>query len=63
MGLGIATALMARAEEACRAAGRPTMTVNASLNAQSFYERLGFATTEEPQRLHGFVFVPMEKEL
>lgn len=63
MGLGIATALLARAEDACRAAGRSTMTVHSSLNARSFYERLGFVATEEPQRLHGFAFVPMKKDL
>lgn len=63
MGLGIATALMVRAEDACRAAGRPAMTVNSSLNAQSFYERLGFVPASEPQRLHGFAFVPMQKTL
>ena len=63
MGLGIATALMARAEEACRAAGCPKMTVHSSLNAQSFYERLGFVPASEPQRAHGFAFVPMEKRL
>jgi predicted N-acetyltransferase YhbS len=63
MGLGIATALVARAIEAGRAAGRPRMTVNSSVNAQSFYERFGFVATTEPQRLHGFAFVPMEKDL
>lgn len=63
MGLGIATALLARVEEACRAAGRPALTVNSSLNARSFYERLGFVAADEPQRLHGFTFVPMTKQL
>ena len=63
MGLGIATALLARAEEACRAAGRPALAVNSSLNARSFYERLGFVATDEPQHLHGFAFVPMSKRL
>jgi len=63
MGYGIATALMARAADACRAAGQPTMTVNSSLNAQSFYERLGFVTTDESQKVQGFAFVPMEKTL
>jgi len=63
MGLGIATALMARAEEACRAAGLPRMTVHSSVNAQSFYERLGFHATHDPQHVHGFSFVPMEKRL
>lgn len=63
MGLGIATALMVRAVEAGQAAGRSKMTVNSSLNAQSFYERLGFVTASEPQRADGFAFVPMEKEL
>lgn len=63
MGQGIATALMARAEENCHAAGYSTMTVNSSLNAQSFYERCGYLPTNEPQSLHGFVFIPMEKDL
>ena len=63
MGQGIATTLMARAEAACRAAGRPTMTVNSSLNAQSFYECLGFVPTDEPRRVRGFAFIPMEKHL
>jgi GNAT superfamily N-acetyltransferase len=63
MGLGIATALIARAEEVCRVAGRPTMTVNSSLNAQSFYKRMGFVPSAEPQMTHGFAFMPMEKKL
>jgi predicted N-acetyltransferase YhbS len=63
MGLGIATALMACAIEASRAAGRPRMTVNSSLNAQSFYQRFGFVATAVPQKAHGFAFVPMEKKL
>jgi GNAT superfamily N-acetyltransferase len=61
MGLGIATALVARAEEICRAAGRSAMTVHSSLGAQSFYERLGFVPTSEPQKVQGFAFVSMEK--
>ena len=61
-GRGIATALMAHAEALCRAAGRPVMTVHSSLNAQSYYARRGFVATAEPQRVHGFSFVPMEKE-
>jgi GNAT superfamily N-acetyltransferase len=63
MGLGIATALLARAVEAARAAGRPAMTVHSSLNAQSFYERAGFVAASEPQRADGFAFVPMKKRL
>ena len=63
MGLGIATALMVRAEEACRAAGFTRMTVHSSINAQSFYDRLGFQATHEPQHVQGFAFVPMEKRL
>lgn len=63
MGLGIATALMARVEEACRAAGRQRMKVHSSLNAQTFYERLGFVPTDEPQMVQGFAFVSMEKKL
>jgi predicted N-acetyltransferase YhbS len=63
MGKGIASALVEVAEEVCRAAGREAMTVNSSLNAQSYYERMGFRPTDEPQRLHGFAFVPMEKRL
>jgi GNAT superfamily N-acetyltransferase len=63
MGLGIATALVARAVEACRAAGRSKMTVNSSLNAQTFYEHMGFEAVAEPQQTHGFSYVPMEKLL
>jgi len=63
MGLGVATALMARVEGACRAVGRPNLTVNSSLNARTFYEHLGFAATSEPQRAHGFAYVPMEKTI
>jgi GNAT superfamily N-acetyltransferase len=63
MGLGIASALLARAEEACRAAGRPKMTVHSSLNAQTFYERLGFVARSEPQHVHGFSFLSMEKDI
>lgn len=63
MGRGIATELVTRAEAACRAAGSPAMTVNSSLVAQGFYQRLGFVASSEPQRVHGFVFVPMEKQL
>jgi GNAT superfamily N-acetyltransferase len=63
MGQGIATALMTRAIEMCKAAGCQKMTVNAALNAQSFYARLGFEPTDEPQRIHGFAYVPMAKTL
>jgi GNAT superfamily N-acetyltransferase len=63
MGQGIASALLARAEAACRAGGRAAMTVNSSLNAQSFYARHGFAPSSPPQRVRGFAFVPMEKRL
>jgi GNAT superfamily N-acetyltransferase len=63
MGLGIATALLARAVEAARTAGRPAMTVHSSLNARSFYERAGFVAADEPQQVSGFAFVPMRKRL
>lgn len=63
MGLGIATALLARAVEAARAAGRPAITVHSSLNAQSFYARAGFVAAAEPQRVDGMAFVPMKKRL
>ena len=63
MGLGIATALIVRAEEACRAAGLERLTVHSSVNAQSFYERLGFRPTHDVQHVAGFSFVPMEKRL
>jgi predicted GNAT family N-acyltransferase len=39
------------------------MTVNSSLNAQSYYERLGFVPVSEPQHVGGFAFVPMERKL
>jgi GNAT superfamily N-acetyltransferase len=63
MGRGIATELMARAEAASRAAGRAAMTVHSSLNAESYYRMLGFAPTDEPQKVHGFAYVPMERHL
>jgi GNAT superfamily N-acetyltransferase len=63
MGLGIATALMARAEEACRAAGQTRLHVHSSLNARSFYERLGFVAVDGPQTTQGFAYLPMEKPL
>jgi predicted GNAT family N-acyltransferase len=62
-GLGVAVALMVRAEEACRAAGQTGIAVHSSLKTQSFYERLGFAAVDEPHRAHGLVFVSMAKEL
>ena len=63
MGRGIATELMARAEAASRAAGRATMTVHSSLNAESYYRKLGFAPTDEPQKVLGLAYVPMERHL
>jgi predicted N-acetyltransferase YhbS len=63
MGRGIASALMAQAEAGCRAAGQPDLTVNSSLNAQTYYEKLGFVATNEAQRAHGFAYVPMKKSL
>jgi predicted N-acetyltransferase YhbS len=63
MGRGIATELMACAEAASRAAGRATMTVHSSLNAESYYRKLGFAPTDEPQKVLGFAYVPMERHL
>jgi predicted N-acetyltransferase YhbS len=63
MGRGIATELMACAEAASRAAGRVTMTVHSSLNAESFYRRLGFAPTDVAQKVYGFAYVPMERHL
>lgn len=63
MGQGIATALMNLVEEACRAEGGTTMTVNSSLNAQGFYRRLGYKAQGEPEHLHGFAFLPMGKHL
>lgn len=63
MGRGIATELLARAEAECRAGGRRAMTVNSSLNAQSFYEGHGFVPSTGLQKVRGFAFVPMEKLL
>lgn len=63
MGQGIATELMAHAEAASRAAGRAAMTVHSSLNAEGFYQRLGFVPTDVPQRVYGFAYVPMERGL
>jgi predicted N-acetyltransferase YhbS len=62
-GLGVAMALMACAEETCRAVGQTGITVHSSLKTQSFYERLGFAAVDEPHTAHGLVFVSMAKEL
>jgi predicted N-acetyltransferase YhbS len=63
MGRGIASALMACAEVISCAAGCSEITVHSSLNAQSYYERQGFAPTSNAQQLHGFAFVPMKKQL
>jgi predicted N-acetyltransferase YhbS len=63
MGQGIATELMTRAEAVSRAAGRATMTVHSSLNAESFYRRLGFEPTDVAQKIYGFAYVPMERHL
>jgi hypothetical protein len=62
-GLGVAMALMVRAEEACNAAGQREIAVHSSPRAQSFYERLGFVAVDEPQVAQGLVFVPMAKKL
>ncbi len=32
------------------------MTVNSSLNAQTFYERLGFAPTGKPRNVNGIAY-------
>ena len=63
MGLGIATTLLTRAIAACRSAGRPRITVNSSLNAQTFYQRLGFSPTGNPRNVNGIAYLPMEKRL
>jgi predicted N-acetyltransferase YhbS len=63
MGLGIASGLMARAQEACRAAGQARMTVHSSLSARSFYERMGFEAVSGVQHVDGFAFVSMGKDL
>ena len=63
MGQGIATAMIDLIETDGRAAGRDKITVNSTLNAQGYYEHLGFVPTAGPQRLHGFSFIPMEKRL
>jgi predicted N-acetyltransferase YhbS len=63
MGQGIAKALMAQVEKDCESAGCSEITVNSSLNAQTFYERVGFKATSEPQKSRGFAFVPMAKSL
>ena len=63
MGLGIATALVARMVDACRAAGRSRVTVNSALNARTFYERLGFEATAGPQYIRGLAYVPMTRWL
>jgi GNAT superfamily N-acetyltransferase len=62
-GLGVAMALMARAEEACTAAGKREIMVHSSPRAQTFYEWLGFGATDGPQEAERFVFVPMAKRL
>jgi putative acetyltransferase len=63
MGMGIASQLVACAEEACRSAGQTLMTVHSSLNAEAFYRRVGFVPIDRQQKVHGFAFLPMEKRL
>ena len=63
MGMGIASRLVARAEEACLSAQHTAMTVHSSLNAESFYTHLGFVPTDRQQKVQGFAFIPMRKRL
>ncbi len=48
---------LARAEP-----GGNTFTVNSSLFARPFYEKIGFKTSETVQELHGLAYLPMALE-
>jgi GNAT superfamily N-acetyltransferase len=57
---GLARRLWELALEACRAEGNPgELTVNSSLYARGFYEKLGFVATSPEIEKDGVVFVPM----
>lgn len=61
-GRGIGRELVQRALQACASVGPgpAKVSVNSSLSAASFYERLGFQQMSPPQVQDGIRFVPME---
>jgi GNAT superfamily N-acetyltransferase len=61
-GRGIGRELVQRALQVCNSAGSgpPQVSVNSSLLAVSFYEKLGFRRTSAPQVQDGIRYVPME---
>jgi GNAT superfamily N-acetyltransferase len=56
---GIGQQLWTVAREVARACGAREFTVNASLNAVAFYQKMGFATVGGAQQANGLVFQPM----
>lgn len=64
-GTGIGRRLVEEAIRICkeRNPGINEITVNASPNAETFYERIGFEATDEERSDHGLRFKPMEKRL
>jgi hypothetical protein len=55
---GVGTMLLNQAVSQC-CSGR--VTVNASINAVSYYKRQGFEPTQEQQSVNGISFLPMAK--
>ncbi|MGG6269547.1 GNAT family N-acetyltransferase [Leptolyngbya sp. AN03gr2] len=60
---GIGRMLLDFVEQRSREAGIPRLTVRASLNSVSFYEKCGFESTTEPQEINGVRCQPMQKPL
>jgi GNAT superfamily N-acetyltransferase len=61
---GIGTRLWKRVRDQALALGNPgRFTVNASLDAQAFYTRLGFRPTSALIQAHGVEYVPMKLDL
>jgi ribosomal protein S18 acetylase RimI-like enzyme len=60
-GQGLARRLWRHAAAVCLGSGNPgEFTVNSSINAVAFYERLGFTATASRQARGGISFVPMK---
>ncbi len=62
-GKGLGALLMARAEEALRAAGGSCLRLHAQLHAAGFYQRMGFLPAAEPDIVQGSPHLWMEKPL
>jgi ribosomal protein S18 acetylase RimI-like enzyme len=60
---GIGRSLLDFAENRAKDFNISKMTVRASLNAVSFYQRCGFEPTSEAQEIRGIRFQPMQKLL